>query len=64
MFGVPAELILTSPLFLVGAPDDLVTELRRREREWGLGEVIIAGQYTLETLERFGREVLPQLAHA
>jgi probable F420-dependent oxidoreductase len=64
MFGVPAEMILTSPLFLVGAPDDLVAELRRREREWGLGEVIIAGQYTVETLERFGREVLPQLARA
>jgi probable F420-dependent oxidoreductase len=64
MFGVPTELILTSPLFLVGPADDLVTELRRREREWGLGEVIIAGQYTVETLERFGRGVVPHLLSA
>ena len=61
MFGVPAEVILSSPLFLIGTAEDLVTELRRREREWGLAEAIVAGQYTLETLERFGREVLPHL---
>ena len=64
MFGVPADFILSSPLFLIGAAEDLVTELRRREREWGLGEAIIAGQYTLETLERFGREVMPHLMRA
>lgn len=64
MFGVPAEVILSSPLFLIGTAEDLVTELRRREREWGLSEAIIAGQYTVETLERFGREVLPHLTRA
>jgi alkanesulfonate monooxygenase SsuD/methylene tetrahydromethanopterin reductase-like flavin-dependent oxidoreductase (luciferase family) len=62
MFGVPAEVILSSPLFLIGTAEDLVTELRRREREWGLSEAIVAGQYTLETLERFGREVVPHLS--
>ncbi len=36
MFGVPAELVLASPLFLIGTAEDLVAELRRREREWGL----------------------------
>ena len=61
MFGVPAEVILSSPLFLIGTAEDLVTELRRREREWGLSEAIVAGQYTIETLERFGREVIPHL---
>jgi probable F420-dependent oxidoreductase len=61
MFGVPAEFILSSPLFLIGTAEDLVTELRRREREWGLAEAIVAGQYSMQTLERFGREVMPHL---
>ena len=64
MFGVPADFILSSPLFLIGAAADLVAAPRRREREWGLGEAIVAGQYTLETLERFGREVMPHLMRA
>jgi hypothetical protein len=64
MFGVPAEVILSSPLFLIGTAEDLVAELRRRQREWGLAEAIVAGQYTMDTIERFGREVIPQLKGA
>jgi probable F420-dependent oxidoreductase len=64
MFGVPPAMIHSSPLCLVGTPEDMVAELTRRRDAWGLAEVILAGQYTTETLERFGREVLPPLADA
>jgi probable F420-dependent oxidoreductase len=62
MFGVPPAAVLSSPLLLIGTAEELVRELQRREREWGLAETIIAGQFTLETLERFGREVIPRVA--
>ena len=64
MFGVPGEVILSSPLFLIGTAEDVVAELRRRQREWGLSEAIVAGQYTMDTIERFGREVIPHLKGA
>jgi len=64
MFGVPAGMIHSSPLCLVGTPEDMVVELKRRRSAWGLAEVILAGQYTMETIERFGREVIPRLADA
>lgn len=61
-FGVPPEVILGSPMFLIGTPEDCVTELRRREREWGLSEVIVSGTADASSpVERFGREVLPHV---
>lgn len=64
MFGVAPDFILASPLFLIGTPEDLVSELRRRGRDWELGETIVAGQFTVETLVRFGREVMPHVLAA
>lgn len=61
MFGVPAAVIAASPLFLIGTIDDCIAELRRREREWELSEVVISGMAGPEVFERFGREVLPHV---
>jgi probable F420-dependent oxidoreductase len=61
MFGAPPEAILGSPLFLVGTPEDCVTELRRRQQEWDLSEVVLAGPTAADLMERFGREVLPHI---
>jgi alkanesulfonate monooxygenase SsuD/methylene tetrahydromethanopterin reductase-like flavin-dependent oxidoreductase (luciferase family) len=61
MFGAPPEAILGSPLFLVGTPEDCVTELRRRKQEWDLSEVVLAGPTAADLMERFGREILPHV---
>jgi len=61
MFGVPTAAILGSPLFLIGTPDDCIAELRRRQRDWGLSEVVLSGAGASELLERFGREILPHI---
>jgi len=61
MFGVPPAAILASPLFLVGTPDDCIAELRRRQRDWELSEVVLSGAGAPDLLERFGREILPQI---
>lgn len=61
MFGVPPAAIAGSPLFLVGTPDDCVTELRRRKEEWGLSEVVLGGANAPDLLERFGREIVPHV---
>jgi len=61
MFGVPPAAILGSPLFLIGTPDDCIAELRRRQRDWGLSEVVLSGAGASDLLERFGREILPHI---
>jgi probable F420-dependent oxidoreductase len=61
MFGVPPAAILGSPLFLIGTPDDCITELRRRKRDWELSEIVLSGTSAPDLLERFGREILPHV---
>jgi probable F420-dependent oxidoreductase len=61
MFGVPPAAILGSPLFLVGTPDDCIVELRRRQQEWDLAEIVLAGPTAADLAERFGREILPHV---
>jgi len=61
MFGLPPAAILGSPLFLIGTPDDCIAELRRRQRDWGLSEVVLSGAGASDLLERFGREILPHI---
>jgi probable F420-dependent oxidoreductase len=35
MFGLPPEALATSPMALVGTPDECIVELKRRKKEWG-----------------------------
>jgi probable F420-dependent oxidoreductase len=60
MFGVDPASARRIPLALIGTPDEIVEELRRRERAWGVTLTIISGgRRDLATVERFGREIVP-----
>jgi alkanesulfonate monooxygenase SsuD/methylene tetrahydromethanopterin reductase-like flavin-dependent oxidoreductase (luciferase family) len=61
MFEVTEETIRTSPFVLVGTPDELVSALEERRDRWGV-KLCILGFTGKETIERFGREVMPRLA--
>ena len=62
MFGVSAADARRVPLALIGTPDEIVEELRRREREWGMTLTIVSGaRRDAETLGRFAREILPHV---
>ena len=60
MFGVAPETLLRMPSVMIGTPDELVSELRRREREDGLAEIAI-GMPTMKLVRRIGEDVLPHL---
>jgi len=60
MFGVDPASARRIPLALIGTPDEIVAELKRREREWGVTLTIISGaRRDTATVERFAREILP-----
>jgi probable F420-dependent oxidoreductase len=62
MFGVDPAGAKRVPLALIGTPDQIVDELRRREREWGVGLTIISGtRRDAATIGRFMREILPHV---
>lgn len=60
MFNTTPEGMLHSPLALLGTPDECVSELRRRQREWELSQVIFSYSGT-DNLRRLGQEVLPHV---
>lgn len=62
MFGVDPASARRVPLALIGTPDEIVAELRRREREWGVTLTIVSGtRRDRETIGRFAREILPNV---
>jgi probable F420-dependent oxidoreductase len=62
MFGVAAADARRVPLALIGTPDEIVEELRRREREWGMTLTIVSGaRRDAATLGRFATEILPHV---
>ncbi len=60
MIGVTPRDAVRSPLFLIGTPDQCVEELRRRVREWGVGQFTFMAE-TLETMRRLAKEILPHV---
>lgn len=60
LFGGSTEAALRSPSFLLGTPDEMVAEIRRRRTEWGIEQLVIsfAGE---AMVQRFGEEVLPRV---
>ena len=42
MFGTTPEGMLHSPMALIGTPEECVAELKRRQREWDLSQVIFS----------------------
>jgi probable F420-dependent oxidoreductase len=62
MFGVTPELMLKSPVALIGTPEECVAELRRRAKEWNVAQFIFSG--TAGDDERSMRRLKEQiLAH-
>jgi hypothetical protein len=62
MFGTDAAGARRLPLALIGTPDEIVQELRRREREWKMSLTILSGaRRDTATIARFAREILPHV---
>ncbi|MCW5893597.1 MAG: TIGR03619 family F420-dependent LLM class oxidoreductase [bacterium] len=60
LFGGSIEATLRSPTMLLGTPEEIVAEIRRRRTEWGIAQLVIsfAGE---AMLQRFGEEVVPRV---
>ena len=60
MFGLSPDEVLKHPVVLIGTPDEIAAELRRREATHDLALLCI--QFTtLEQTRDFGTRVLPLL---
>jgi hypothetical protein len=60
LFGTTPEFIGHSPMVLIGTPEDVVTELRRREKLWEVRELVF--QFQDESMvKRFAQTVIPAL---
>jgi probable F420-dependent oxidoreductase len=60
MFNQTPAGILQSPMALIGTPEQCVAELRRRQREWDVSQVIFSFQGE-EPMRRLAQEVLPHV---
>lgn len=58
--GMPPEEILTHPVALVGTPDEMIVELKRREKKHGLAMLGI-NFANGEDMQRFAKEVMPSV---
>jgi probable F420-dependent oxidoreductase len=43
MFNQTADQLLASPMVLIGTPDECITELKRRAKDWGSQQMIFTG---------------------
>jgi probable F420-dependent oxidoreductase len=60
LFGLSPDAFLTHPISLIGTPDEMIAELRRREQLHGLS--LLAINFTRpEQIREFGERVLPHL---
>ena len=59
-FRIPAEALPHSPMALIGTPDELIAELKRRTQAWELGQIVFV--FTDETaMRRLAEEILPHV---
>ncbi len=62
MFGIDPADAKRVPFALIGTPDQIIAELKRREREWGMTLTILSGaRRDPATIGRFAREILPHV---
>ena len=57
LFQNTPEGIMQSPTSMIGTPDEMIAEIRRREREWGVSQVVFSFQGET-VLRRLGETVL------
>ncbi len=60
MFGLTPDALRRHPIALIGTPEEMATELRRREREHGLSLLAINFSSS-EQIRTFGEQVLPRM---
>jgi len=60
MLGQAPDEVLRSPLTLIGTPEECVTELQRRGREWGIVETIVSVR-SEDVLRRLAEEVIARV---
>jgi probable F420-dependent oxidoreductase len=60
MFGLTPDALRRHPIALIGTPDEMAAELRRREREHGLSLLAINFSSS-EQIRTFGEQVLPRV---
>ncbi|MBI1815003.1 MAG: LLM class flavin-dependent oxidoreductase [Deltaproteobacteria bacterium] len=61
MFGTTPEGLLQSPMALLGTPEECIKELKRRQREWDVSQVIFSGALGELGLKRVAEEVMPHV---
>lgn len=59
-FRIAPETVPQAPLGLVGTPDEMAAEIRRRQRDWGVDQVVFSVKDP-GLLERLAKEVMPQV---
>jgi len=59
MLGMSPDDIRRAPIFLIGTPEEWVTELKRRAREWELSEVVFSWSLGEAGMRTVAKEVLP-----
>ena len=55
---IPPEAVPKTPLALIGSPADVAAEISRRQREWGVSQVVFSAREP-SLLDRLAKEVLP-----
>lgn len=60
-FGTDEKGVRQSPMTLIGTTGEVVEELARRRDRYGMSWVLLSGRPSRETIERFGKEVIPRL---
>ena len=60
-FRIPPEAVPHAPLGLVGTPAEVAAEITRRQREWGVSQVVFAAR-DQSLVEQIAREVIPLVA--
>ena len=56
--GIPVDAVARAPMTLIGTPEEMAVELRRRAQAWDVREVVFQFQDEA-AVKRFAREVIP-----
>jgi probable F420-dependent oxidoreductase len=60
VFGLSPDTVLRTPLVLIGTPEECITELKRRQREWDVSQVIFSGGAE-NNMQRLAEEIMPHV---